>query len=76
VHVESFPTRDDAERGARRYRESGEIVTIMEKEIPDKGIWYRVLLGRFPSKEDAEAHAEEAKETYGLSYALVVRTSP
>jgi len=76
VHVESFPTREDAERGARQYRESGEIVTIIEKEIPEKGIWYRVLLGRFPSKEDAAAHAEEAKETYGLSYALVVRTSP
>jgi cell division septation protein DedD len=76
VHVESFPSMADAEKGAKRYRQSGEIVLIIEKEIPGKGIWYRVFLGRFPNSEEAADHAEEIKETFGLTYAMVMRVEP
>ncbi|MFH1277338.1 MAG: SPOR domain-containing protein [Candidatus Eisenbacteria bacterium] len=76
VHVESFPTREDAERAAARFRGAGEIVTIVEKNIPDKGTWYRILLGRFATAGEAQNHGEEVKAAFGLDYGLAVRVNP
>lgn len=76
IHVESFPTRADAEEASGRYRARGETVTIMEKEIPGKGAWYRIVLGRYSTANDATARVEEVKRDYGLDYALAVRVNP
>ncbi|MBN1827334.1 MAG: SPOR domain-containing protein [Candidatus Eisenbacteria bacterium] len=73
VHVESFPTREDAERASVRFLDGGETVEIVEKPIPGKGTWYRIVLGRFAGSREARAHAEEAKARFGLDYVLVVR---
>ena len=73
VHVESFPTWDDADRASERFIDAGETVTIVEKAIPGKGTWYRIVLGRFAGAGEARAHAEEVKARFDLDYVLVVR---
>lgn len=76
VHVESFPSREDAERAAARFRAGGESLTIIEKTIPDKGTWYRIVLGRFATADEAANHVDEVKRAYGLDYGLPVRVNP
>ena len=76
VHVESFSSAGDAERGAERFRTSRVPVAIVAKEIPGKGVWHRVILGRFAEAAEARAYSEDVKEAFGLSYTLVVRVEP
>jgi len=73
AHVESFSSLKDAENAGRRFIDAGEAITIMVKEIPGKGTWYRVVVGRFHGRNDAKDYAEEIKARFGLTYAQAVR---
>lgn len=73
VHVESYMSKENAERGAERFRSGGDPVSVCTREIPESGTWYRVVLGRFPEMSQAMERAEEIKDELGLSYTLAVR---
>lgn len=73
VHVESFPTRKEADDVARGYEAAGMPVTIKAVNVPAKGLWHRVILGRVGSKAEADALSREIKERFDLRYTLVVR---
>ncbi|MCG3157887.1 MAG: hypothetical protein DKINENOH_04523 [bacterium] len=59
VQVSSWQSRRNAEADAKRYEGQGHEVYIQRANIPAKGgIWYRVRIGRFATKEEAEALAD------------------
>jgi len=49
IQISSWRTRTKAESEARRYREVGLEAYVQEAEIPDRGMWYRVRVGSYPS---------------------------
>ncbi len=53
LQVGSFPDRAGAEAFAKRF--SDDRPTVVESEIPGKGLWYRVRLGEYASTKDAMA---------------------
>ncbi|MDZ7343921.1 MAG: SPOR domain-containing protein [candidate division KSB1 bacterium] len=60
VQVSSWRTRRKAEEDAQRYRAQGFNAYIQEAYIPEKdGTWYRVRVGRFTTKADAEQMAAQ-----------------
>ncbi|NNE08545.1 MAG: hypothetical protein HKN20_08285 [Gemmatimonadetes bacterium] len=73
VHVESFPTGNEAVAAAAAYEAAGMPVTIKAVNVPGKGLWHRVILGRVESKAEADALSREVKERFDLRYTLVVR---
>jgi hypothetical protein len=73
VHVSSFPEQALATDDSLRWSRKQYPVTMVPKEIPDKGLWYRIVLGRFSSKAEAQSFAEDLRAREGLDYVLVMR---
>jgi hypothetical protein len=73
VHVTSFRTMAEAERDEARWRKLGERVSIEEDEVPEKGTWFRVLVGNFATLGEARAYADSVKQRHGVGYALARR---
>jgi len=42
-------------------------------EVPGKGYWYRVFIGRFQSEEEARTEAARLKESGITQYAAVMK---
>lgn len=54
VQVASSPNKDDADRLQQKFADLGYEADIMTVDLAAKGIWYRVRVGNFAAKEDAE----------------------
>ena len=54
VQVESTKSLEYAERQVERFTKKGHSAFHVKVTIPDKGIWYRICLGRFTSRSEAE----------------------
>jgi len=52
--------REDAERLAAKLAGFGYSPTVTEADIPGKGVFFRVRVGHFATKEDAETFRDEA----------------
>lgn len=61
VQVASLPNRAEADGLAGRLRKQGLSPWVAEAEIPGKGTFYRVRLGRFPNREDAVRYLDDLK---------------
>jgi len=60
VQVSSWRTRAKAEREALRFREEGYDAYVQARDLPHKGgIWYRVRVGRFGTRIEAEQVAND-----------------
>ncbi len=71
--VASFASRVAAADDSAKWAAQGQTVTIMAKEIPEKGgTWYRVVLGNYPDRSEAVASAERFKAESGLTFSPVV----
>lgn len=67
VNVGSFREMVRAERLRKELEEKGYKAFIAKAAIPKKGTWYRVSVGRFPSRAEAEAFSRTLKEKDRLS---------
>lgn len=67
VQVGSFRELNGARSLEARLSKNGYSPFLMEADIPGKGIWHRVYLGRYANKEDALLAAESAKINERLS---------
>jgi formylglycine-generating enzyme required for sulfatase activity len=54
VQVESTKSLDFAERQVARYTKDGHHAFHVKVKIPNKGIWYRICLGKFTYRSEAE----------------------
>jgi cell division septation protein DedD len=68
VNVGSFRERVKAERLMNELKDKGYKAFVAEATIPQKGTWYRVSVGRFPSRKEAQTFAREVKEKEGIEY--------
>jgi cell division protein FtsN len=62
VQVGSYSTPAEAEARAAGLRSAGQAVRVAEVEIPKRGKWYRVYVGGFASRADAESHGKSLRE--------------
>ncbi|MBW2121830.1 MAG: SPOR domain-containing protein [Deltaproteobacteria bacterium] len=68
VNVGSFRERARAERLMKRLDKAGYDAFVAEATIPGSGTWYRVSVGRFHSRQEALAFAQELKEKQGIDF--------
>ncbi len=54
VQVSSSPDRVDSEQLLQKYMDLGYQAYVMPADLGERGIWYRVLVGNFTTKEEAE----------------------
>jgi cell division septation protein DedD len=59
VQVAAFRSKSISENEAGKYRNKGLNAFVESAEIPDRGIWYRVRVGNFSSKEEAQKFLEK-----------------
>lgn len=60
VQVSSWQSRRNAEADAARFQGQGHEVYVQRANIPEKGgIWYRVRVGQFATKEEAQVLADD-----------------
>jgi cell division septation protein DedD len=55
VQVGSYQRRSDAEELAARFRQAGIPSRVEETQVPELGAWFRVYLGPYTSRAEAEA---------------------
>ncbi len=59
LQLSASQVREDADRFAAKLRERGYQPYIVESDVKDRGRWYRVRMGKFPSKEAAVKYLED-----------------
>jgi len=60
IHFSSFRKRENAERDAARLAQRvGRPFHVIAVNLGRDGMWFRVMLGDFSSREEAQAHREE-----------------
>lgn len=59
LQLAASQARADADRFASRLRERGYAPYVVESDVPGRGRWYRVRMGRFVSKEAAVKYLED-----------------
>jgi hypothetical protein len=71
VQVAAYRDAGTAAAEAERLQRQGYDAFWLRAAIPGKGVWYRVYLGRYPSREKAlAAAAQPGAETGGSSYII------
>jgi len=71
VQVSSFQAQDRAQTLLGFLREKGFAAFVARVEVAGKGTWYRVYLGKFADRKEAERVSEKAKTRHGLSPVIV-----
>lgn len=74
VQVGSYNAPAEAEARAANLRSAGQTVRVAEVEIPKRGKWYRVYVGGFASRTDAESHGKSLRER-GLADSYIATES-
>lgn len=76
IQIASFRNADRARDYARDHRErTGERTRVSPTEV-ETGLWYRVLVGEFATREEAEARTEELRREGDYSFLRTVRLIP
>ncbi|MEW6672888.1 MAG: DUF1566 domain-containing protein [Thermodesulfobacteriota bacterium] len=68
IHLASFQHLQNANRQVNSLQEKGKLVFWKEVDIPGKGIFYRVFLGRYPTREEAVRFWEKLNQEGAVSY--------
>jgi len=61
LQLSAFQTKEEADRFAGRLRDRGYAPYIVAAEVPNKGTWYRVRMGSFPTKDAATRYLTDFK---------------
>jgi len=61
LQLSAFQDRAEADRFAANLRDKGYAPFIVEATIPAKGTWYRVRMGRFPTRDAAGRYLTDFK---------------
>jgi cell division septation protein DedD len=65
VQVKATQSSDEAEKFAAKLRSKGYHATVAEADVPGKGRWYRVRVGRFDTRAQAEHYLDDfERETH------------
>lgn len=61
LQLSAYQERAEADRFAARLRDKGYAPFVAEVVLPGKGTWYRVRMGRFPTREAAGRYLSDFK---------------
>ena len=67
IQVKAFRHQPDAEKFTIVLRETGYNAFFVRSEVPEKGTWYRVRVGQFPTLVDATSYQTGFESKEGLS---------
>jgi DedD protein len=67
VQLAAYQERAEADRFAAGLRDKGYAPYIVEVEIPNKGTWYRVRMGRFATKDAASRYMDDFKRETSIN---------
>ena len=67
VNIASFRDKRNADRLMRELEQKGYEIFKEKANIPEKGVWYRVAVGRFSSRREAQAFARGLKDRDGIN---------
>lgn len=74
LQLSATQTRDEAVRFATKLKDSGYAPYIVEATVPNRGTWYRVRMGSFPSRDAATRYLSDFKRETSLE-AFVTTTN-
>ena len=60
VQIASYRAREEADQVRAKLAEKGVAAYVQESKVPDKGVWYRIRVGRHLTKAEAEELAGKA----------------
>lgn len=72
VHLASFRRQKAAEQIIERICREGLEAFGMVFDQPDTGIWYRVVVGQYEARDEAQGLADRLKENGSYPYAVVI----
>jgi cell division septation protein DedD len=72
IQVASHPDRQTAEDDVKRMKQSGFAAFIVQSELRGKGTWYRVRVGSFASRDEAEKLEKDIHAKVGLEPIVVL----
>lgn len=75
IHIASSKDKESALRELDRLKKFGHEVFLTPVDIPGKGIWYRMMLGRFKTKAAAMAVAENLRNSNEFGFTRVLPIS-
>lgn len=75
LQLGSFPSADEAQKASSEYEEKGISVVIQETEIKNKGKWFRLIYGNFPSPRDAQSEGSILKSKNLIGSYVVIKNS-
>ncbi|MBL8911450.1 MAG: SPOR domain-containing protein [Archangium sp.] len=67
VQLSAYQDRGEADRFADGLRDKGYAPYIVEANIPGKGTWYRVRMGRFGSKDQATRYMDDFRRETAMN---------
>ncbi|MBX6423943.1 SPOR domain-containing protein [Thermosulfurimonas sp. F29] len=76
LQVASFRDPAEAERYVRIFRDRGYAAQVTRVNIPGKGIWYRVYVGRFASRDEAEKAYRRLRSEKLVKKAYIKKIQP
>lgn len=71
LQVGSYPNMEEATSKVDNWRNKGYPAFMMIADIPDRGRWYRVRIGGFSSKEDAQSYLDKFKQNESTEAIIV-----
>lgn len=71
LQIGSFSSLKEAQLLQSKFKKHGYSVYINDEEIPGKGMWHRVRLGIYPSREVAEEAAKVLKKNHRISPVII-----
>jgi cell division septation protein DedD len=70
IQVASFSDKKGAETLSQKLKKKGYDAYVAAGEVPEKGTRYRVRIGHYPSRSDAQRAAERIQEAEKLSFLI------
>ncbi|MDO8520390.1 MAG: SPOR domain-containing protein [Deltaproteobacteria bacterium] len=71
LKVGSFSSYKEAQVLASRFQSKGFSARVETVQIPDKGNWYRVHVGRYPTNAEAASQKAQIERTFGIMPVIV-----
>jgi cell division septation protein DedD len=75
IQVGSYQSSDEAAAALGNWKKKGYSAFTAVGKIPDKGTWYRVRIGGFPSREEAQKFLDKFKAKEKASALVVLSNS-
>ncbi len=71
IQVASFKEKPQAEQALNKIKKEGFEGYLVTKDLKEKGVWYRLYVGEFATKAEADQVLEKLKATYKDSFVIM-----